>query len=79
VLEQAQGPSWRRPALDQKINVNTAECGPQVGAYKPRRAGEPYATNTFALIERNGRGSPASSSGQMANRTFTKDDAIAGA
>jgi hypothetical protein len=64
--------------LDQKVTVNTAECGPKEVHYKP---GGPVTLcyEYVELIERMAEGLPRKLQKQVGGRTFTKDDAIAGA
>jgi hypothetical protein len=64
--------------LDQKITITAAECGPKEVHYK---SGGPVTIcyEYVALIGRMAEGLPRKLQRQIGNRTFTKDDAIAGA
>jgi Putative metallopeptidase len=64
--------------LDRKIEVNTAECGAKEVHYKP---GGPVTLcyEYLQLIDRLAAGLPPTLQRQIGNRTFNRDDAIAGA
>jgi hypothetical protein len=64
--------------LDQKLTVNTAECGAKEVHYQP---GGPVTLcyEYIELINRMAAGLPRNLQRRIANRTFSRDDAVAGA
>jgi Putative metallopeptidase len=64
--------------LDQKLEVNTAECGSKELHYKPGGA-VTLCYEYLALIDTMAAGLPPTLQRRVGNRTFNRDDAIAGA